>query len=72
MNNSEWGGCHHHQVSIGGRTVGLSLFAGYSYNERTALSLGVIDADINIGDILTPLLGEEGGGTRTGWRIRLA
>lgn len=52
------------QVSIGGRTIGLSLFSGYSYNERSALSLGVIDADVGVGDIVTLLWGEEGGGTR--------
>jgi len=52
------------RVSMDGRTVGLSLFSGYSYNERTALSLGVVDPDINVGDVVTLLWGEEGGGTR--------
>ena len=28
---------------MGGKTVGFSMFGGYSYNERTALSLGVVD-----------------------------
>jgi len=50
-------------VLKGGKTVGLSMFSGYSYNERTGLSLGVVDPDINIGDELTLLWGEEGGGT---------
>jgi vanillate/3-O-methylgallate O-demethylase len=52
------------KVMMGGKTVGFSMFAGYSYNERTALSLGVVDANINIGDVLTLVWGEENGGTR--------
>jgi vanillate/3-O-methylgallate O-demethylase len=40
------------------------MFGGYSYNERTALSLGIVDPDIQIGDELTLLWGEENGGTR--------
>ena len=52
------------KVMMGGKTVGYSMFAGYSYNERTALSLGVVDANINIGDVLTLVWGEENGGTR--------
>ena len=47
----------------GERTVGFSMFGGYSYNERTVLSLGVVDADIEVGDVVTLLWGEEGGGT---------
>jgi vanillate/3-O-methylgallate O-demethylase len=52
------------QVMRTGRTVGLSMFGGYSFNERAALSLGVVDADIEVGDELTLLWGEENGGTR--------
>jgi vanillate/3-O-methylgallate O-demethylase len=40
------------------------MFGGYSYNERTALSLGIVDQDIEIGDMLTLIWGEEGVGTR--------
>ncbi len=40
------------------------MFGGYSYNERTALSRGVIDANINVGDVLTLVWGEENGGTK--------
>jgi vanillate/3-O-methylgallate O-demethylase len=47
-----------------GKTVGLSMFTGYSHNERCGLSLGVVDADVNDGDVLTLVWGEEGGGTR--------
>src|SRR3984885_12837253 len=52
------------RVTMGGKTVGLSMFGGYSYNERTALSLGVVDSNISVGDVLSLLWGEEGGGTR--------
>jgi len=48
---------------MGGKVVGFSMFGGYSFNERTALSLGVVDANINTGDVLTLTWGEEGGGT---------
>lgn len=51
-------------VRRGGKTVGLSMFTGYSYNERCGLSLGVVDADVNVGDQLTLVWGEENGGTR--------
>ncbi len=51
-------------VMKGGRTVGLSMFSGYSFNERAMLSLGAIDPDIEIGDELTLVWGEEGGGTK--------
>ena len=52
------------RVSAGGRTLGLSMFSGYSYNERAVISLGVVDADIELGKVLTLTWGEEGGGTR--------
>jgi vanillate/3-O-methylgallate O-demethylase len=51
-------------VGAGGKTAGLSMFAGYSYNERSMLSLGVVDADVAIGTELTLVWGEEGGGSR--------
>ncbi len=47
-----------------GKTVGLSMFAGYSYNERSMLSLGVVDPDIEIGNEVTLVWGEEGGGSK--------
>lgn len=50
-------------VQMGGKTVGLSMFSGYSFNERSMLSLGVVDANINTGDILTLVWGEPDGGT---------
>ena len=50
-------------VMMGGKVVGFSMFGGYSYNERCALSLGIVDPNINIGDVLTLVWGEENGGT---------
>jgi vanillate/3-O-methylgallate O-demethylase len=52
------------RVTMGGKTVGFSMFGGYSYNERSALSLGVVDPNISVGDVLTLVWGEEGGGTK--------
>ena len=46
-----------------GKTVGASMFAGYSYNERAMLSLGIADPDVAIGDEVTLVWGEEGGGS---------
>ncbi len=51
-------------VKKDGKTVGFSMFTGYSHNERCGLSLGVIDADINEGEQPTLVWGEEGGGTK--------
>jgi vanillate/3-O-methylgallate O-demethylase len=51
-------------VTRGGKTVGLSMFAGYSYNERSMLSLGIVDPDIELGTELKLLWGEEGGGSK--------
>ena len=52
------------KVTQSGKTVGFSMFGGYSYNERCGLSLGVVDSGINVGDVLTLVWGEEGGGTQ--------
>jgi vanillate/3-O-methylgallate O-demethylase len=51
-------------VGEGGKVAGLSMFTGYSYNERSMLSLGVVDADVEIGAELSLVWGEEGGGSR--------
>ncbi len=51
-------------VKIGSKTVGYSMFGGYSYNERRGLSLGVVNPDVNVGDVLTLVWGEENGGTK--------
>ena len=46
-----------------GRQVGMSMFNGYSYNERCVLSLGVVDPGIEVGDVLTLVWGEPDGGS---------
>jgi vanillate/3-O-methylgallate O-demethylase len=50
-------------VMHGDRMVGMSMFNGYSYNERSMLSLGVVDADVQEGDVLTMIWGEPNGGS---------
>ena len=51
-------------VDADGRTVGLSMFTGYSSNERRALSLATVDANVPEGTELKVVWGEPGGGTR--------
>jgi vanillate/3-O-methylgallate O-demethylase len=41
-----------------GRPVGMSMFNGYSYNERCMLSLAVVNSDVRVGDQLTLKWGE--------------
>ena len=50
-------------VDAGGTTVGLSMFTGYSWNEKQALSLATIDPEIPVGTELQVIWGEENGGT---------
>ena len=45
-------------VMAGDRMVGMSMFNGYSYNERCVLSLGVVSQDVQENDILTLKWGE--------------
>jgi vanillate/3-O-methylgallate O-demethylase len=52
------------RVTRGGKTVGLSMFSGYSYNERSMLSLAVVDPEVAIGAEVTLVWGEEGGGSK--------
>ena len=50
-------------VMRGNQVVGFSMFSGYTFNDRTFISLGTVDPDIEIGDELTLVWGEEDGGT---------
>jgi vanillate/3-O-methylgallate O-demethylase len=53
------------KVTKGGRTVGLSTYTGFSSNERSMLSLGIIDvAEAVPGTEVTVVWGEEGGGSK--------
>lgn len=51
------------RVMLGDKVAGFSMFTGYSHNERCGLSLGVVDAEVQLGDVLTLVWGEENGGT---------
>ena len=51
------------KLMVGDEIVGRSTFSGYSYNERSMLSLAVVDSDIEIGNEVTLVWGEEGGGS---------
>jgi vanillate/3-O-methylgallate O-demethylase len=62
--NANYASSSFDKVTMGGKVVGLSMFTGYSFNERTVLSLGIVDPNINIGDVLTLTWGEENGGTQ--------
>jgi vanillate/3-O-methylgallate O-demethylase len=48
------------KVVSGGKTVGLSTYTGYTYNERAMISLAVVDLDHSEpGTVLTIVWGEE-------------
>jgi vanillate/3-O-methylgallate O-demethylase len=46
-----------------GEVVGVSTFSGYSSNERSMLSLAMVDVDVELGTEVTLVWGEEGGGS---------
>jgi vanillate/3-O-methylgallate O-demethylase len=62
--NTNYASSNYDSIMRNGKVVGLSMFAGYSFNERSYLSLGIVDPDVKIGDVLTLVWGEENGGTR--------
>jgi vanillate/3-O-methylgallate O-demethylase len=63
--NANYGSSNYDSVlDEDGRVVGLSLFTGYSANERRALSLATVDPEIEIGRELRVVWGEPGGGSR--------
>jgi len=64
MPNANYTSATYDAVMKEGKHVGFSMFSGYSANERAMISLGVVDPDIEVGDELTLVWGEEGGGTR--------
>jgi len=51
------------KITVGGKHVGMSMFSGYSYNERSMLSLGFVNPDVKIGDEVILTWGEENRGT---------
>lgn len=46
-----------------GKDIGLSMWTGYSENERTALSLGTVDPNVPIGTEVRVIWGEPNGGS---------
>lgn len=52
------------RIMHGGKMTGFSMFSGYSFNERSMLSLAVVDPDIEIGTEVTLVWGEEDGGSQ--------
>jgi vanillate/3-O-methylgallate O-demethylase len=61
---SNYASASYDKIMLGGKTVGFSMFSGYSYNERSMLSLGVVDADVEVGTEVNLVWGEPGGGSR--------
>jgi vanillate/3-O-methylgallate O-demethylase len=61
---SNYASASYDKLLDGDKVVGFSMFTGYSYNERSMLSLGTVDPDIAIGTELTLVWGEEGGGSK--------
>jgi len=61
---SNYASSSYDRIMDGDKMVGFSMFTGYSYNERSMLSLGTVDPDIEIGTELTLVWGEEDGGSR--------
>jgi vanillate/3-O-methylgallate O-demethylase len=53
----------HDKLLHDGDVVGISTFSGYTYNERSMLSLGYVDVDVPVGAELVMVWGEERGGS---------
>ncbi|MFI7699529.1 hypothetical protein [Nonomuraea sp. NPDC049480] len=51
-------------IDAGGNLVGLSMFTGYSANERKALSLATLNPDVPLGAEVRVVWGEPDGGSR--------
>lgn len=63
--NANYGSSSYDTVlDAGDNPVGLSLFTGYSANERRALSLATVNPDVPLGAEVRVVWGEPGGGTR--------
>jgi len=61
---SNYASASYDKALIRGKLAGLSMFSGYSYNERSMLSLGIVEPDVETGTEVTLVWGEEGGGTK--------
>ena len=61
---SNYASATYDKVLIRGKMAGLSMFGGYSYNERSMLSLGVVEHDVQTGTEVSLVWGEAGGGSK--------
>lgn len=55
-------GYHYDELRSAGEDVGISAFTAYSANERTVISLALVDPSIEFGDEVEITWGEAGGG----------
>ena len=63
--NANYGSSNYDSViDADGNVIGLSMFTGYSSNEREALSLATVNPDVPLGAQVKVVWGEPGGGTR--------
>ncbi len=60
---SNYASASYDKLLRGSKIAGFSMFAGYSYNESSMLSLGIVDPDVEIGAELSLVWGEENGGS---------
>ena len=61
---SNYASANYDMVTREGELVGYSMFTGYSYNERTMLSLATVDPSVEIGEEVRVVWGEPDGGTQ--------
>ena len=61
---SNYASASYDKVLSGGEICGISMFSGYSYNERTMLSLGIAAPGIEHGSEVKLVWGEESGGSQ--------
>src|SRR6185437_15177870 len=60
---SNYAASNYDAIRKDGKVVGLSMFTGYSHNERSMLSLSTVDHDLPIGAEVTVLWCEPDGGS---------
>jgi vanillate/3-O-methylgallate O-demethylase len=60
---SNYASANYDSIVKDGKLVGFSMFTGYTYNERSILSLSTIDPGIAVGENVTLLWGEPDGGS---------
>ncbi len=61
---SNYASANYDQVLANGKPAGFSMFTGYSFNEKSMLSLGTVDPDIKVGNEVKIVWGEPNGGSR--------